>query len=100
MTEELKGKYKDWIDTTKIKHALEGFEKKKSPGPDGLKPLIFEHLPNKFIEAVEVIYKTCIHLGYTPKAWKKTKVIFISKPGKDSYDNLRLSGLYLYQTIY
>ena len=35
---------------------------------------------------LEIIYKSSIHLGYTPKAWKKTKVIFIAKPGKEAYD--------------
>ena len=83
--EEIKNKYTDWIDTDKIKAALLGFEKKKSPGPDGLKPLIFEHLPEEFLGTLETIYKSAIHLGYTPKAWKRTKVIFISKPGKDTY---------------
>ena len=85
-TTEIREKYADWIDIAKIREALTGFEKKKSPGPDGLKPLIFEHLPEKFLEVLETIYKSSIHLGYTPKAWKRTKVIFISKPGKDSYD--------------
>ena len=84
--EEIQCKYKDWIDKQKIKSALAGFEKKKSPGPDGIKPLIFEHLPDELITVLEIIYKSAIHLGYTPKAWKKTKVIFISKPGKDKYD--------------
>ena len=83
---EIKEKYKDWIDTKKIKTALTSFEKKKSPGPDGLKPLIFDHLPEVFLQVLEVVYKSSIHLGYTPKAWKKTKVIFISKPGKETYD--------------
>ena len=51
-----------------------------------MKPLVFEHLPDEFVGIIEVIYKSSIHLGYTPKAWKRTKVIFISKPGKDTYD--------------
>ena len=85
-TEEIQAKYGDWIDVHKITRALAGFEKKKSPGPDGLKPLVFEHLPREFIATLEVIYKASVHLGYTPKAWKRTKVIFISKPGKESYD--------------
>ena len=80
------GKYRDWISKDLIKHSLAGFEKKKSPGPDGVKTLVFEHLPDEFLYALEVIYKSAIHLGYTPKAWKRTKVIFISKPGKESYD--------------
>ena len=85
-SQEIGRKYSDWIDKDKITTALGGFEKKKSPGPDGLKPLIFEHLPKEFIQTLELIYKSSIHLGYTPKAWKRTKVIFISKPGKDAYD--------------
>ena len=84
--EMLNDKYTDWINPGLIRKALDGFEKKKSPGPDGIKPLIFEHLPPEFIQALEFAFKAAIHLGYTPKLWKNTKVIFISKPGKDSYD--------------
>ena len=86
LVDQVRDKYKDWITPQLIVTALGGFEKKKSPGPDGIKPLIFEHLPPEFISALELVYKSCIHLGYTPKLWKKTKVIFISKPGKESYD--------------
>ena len=50
-TEALYDKYQDWINTAKIKQALAGFEKKKSPGPDGIKPLLFEHLTPKFLSA-------------------------------------------------
>ena len=84
--EQIREKYADWIDIRKIQTALAGFEKKKSPGPDGIKPLVFDHLPKEFLRVLEVIYKSSIHLGYTPKAWKRTKVIFISKPGKETYD--------------
>ena len=86
LTSSLEDKYKEWINPRKINQALAGFEKKKSPGPDGIKPLIFEHLPPQFIETLNIIYRACIHLGYTPKEWKRTRVIFISKPGKDEYD--------------
>ena len=86
LTQALEDKYQDWISPDLVRRALDGFEKKKSPGPDEIKPLIFEHLPPQFLHCLLIIYKSCIHLGYTPKAWKKTKVIFISKPGKESYD--------------
>ena len=89
LTMALEDKYNDWINPAKIRRALDGFKKKKSPGPDGIKPLIFEHLPPTFLTTLETIYKACIHLGYTPKAWKRTRVIFISKPGKDSYDKAK-----------
>ena len=80
-------KFKSWISPDLITRALLGFEKKKSPGPDDIKPLLFEHLPPEFISYLTLIYKSAMHLGYTPKLWKQTKVIFISKPGKDDYQN-------------
>ena len=46
---EISEKYKDWIDPVKIKDSLAGFEKKKSPGPDGIKPLVFDKLTDTFI---------------------------------------------------
>ena len=82
----IREKYVDWITGDKIRSALGDFEKKKSPGPDGIKPLVFEYLPRRFLDVIEIIYKSSIHLGYTPKAWKRTKVIFIAKPGKEKYD--------------
>ena len=33
-------KYSDWISEDFVRDALDGFEAKKSPGPDKLKPLI------------------------------------------------------------
>ena len=44
-SQELSGKYEDWTCMEKLRSALDGFEKKKSPGPDNLKPAIFGHLP-------------------------------------------------------
>jgi hypothetical protein len=43
-------KYKDWIDANKVRSAMNGFQGKKSPGPDGLKPLIFEHFPSNVVQ--------------------------------------------------
>ena len=82
---EVKCKYTTWINCILIQSALGGFDKKKSPGPDELKPVVFGHLPQRYIEYLEYIYKSCIHLHYTPCLWKKTRVIFIPKPGKESY---------------
>ena len=82
---EIDKKYQDWITIPLVQRALLGFEKKKSPGPDDLKPLIFEHLPPKFIATLTSVYKSCIHLSYTPKLWKQTRVIFIAKTGKSNY---------------
>ena len=76
----------DWIDTDLIRKAMKQFKPNKAPGPDGLKPLIFKYLPTSALEILEVIYKACISLCHTPKVWRETKVIFLPKPGKTTYD--------------
>ena len=77
-------KNEDWINSNLIKEAMEVFQAKKSPGPDGLKPIIFEHFPDNVINHLKFIYRSVILLRYTPVLWKGTRVIFIPKPGKRS----------------
>ena len=86
---ELIHKYNDWINTHRVTKALGGFQAEKSPGPDGIKPIIFSHFPTNFIDQLVLVYKACIALEYTPTPWKVSKVIFIPKPGKDSYDKAK-----------
>ena len=47
--QEIEDSNADWINFTLTIEALTSFKKKKSPGPDGLKAIIFEHLPDNFI---------------------------------------------------
>ena len=42
----------DWITPERVKKALLGFQSKKSPGTDGLKPIIFKHLPEDIIQFI------------------------------------------------
>ena len=75
-----------WIDADLVRKAMRQFKPNKAPGPDGLKPLVFRYLPQNAIDTMALIYKACISLGHTPKAWRETKVVFLLKPGKGSYD--------------
>jgi ribonuclease HI len=74
-----------WINTEKFIKAVNLFKNDKAAGPDLIKPIVLKHLPNKVIERICTLYAACIETGYTPKAWKHAKVIFIPKPGKDDY---------------
>ena len=76
----------EWIDPDLVRKALCQFKPNKAPGPDGLKPIVFKYLPQNAIETLTIIYKACISLCHTPMRWRETKVIFLPKPGKDSYD--------------
>ena len=86
------GLYNDWINKDRVSKALTGFKAKKSPGPDGIKPIIFPFIPNSFLEQIVITYKACIALEYTPALWKESKVIFIPKPGKDNYNKAKSFG--------
>ena len=76
------GRYNDWINKDRVSKALTGFKAKKSPGPDGIKPIIFPFIPYSFLEQIVITYKACIALEYTPAIWKESKVIFYSKTRK------------------
>ena len=86
---ELMGMYNEWLNKDRVSKALTGFKAKKSPGPDGIKPIIFPFIPNSFLEQIVITYKACIALEYTPVLWKESKVIFIPKPGKDCYNKAK-----------
>ena len=51
--QELLTRYNDWINEEKIMAAFKGFESKKSPGPDGLKPITLKHLPQSIITSIK-----------------------------------------------
>ena len=76
----------DWIDADLVRKAMKQFKPYKAAGPDGLKPIVFRYLPQNTIDTMTIIFKACITLCHTPKMWRATKVIFLPKPGKASYD--------------
>lgn len=81
--------FSEWINARLVKKALLGFNQKKSPVPDQLKPIVFQHFPPIIIDYLVLIYQYCIYLHYTPTKWKQARVIFIPKPGKDAYNKTK-----------
>ena len=84
-TYEIEARFDDWITPDVVKEALLKFKKKKSPGPDGLMPIVFRYLPDNIFEIITFLYKSCVALAFTPRSWKQTRVVFIPKPGKKDY---------------
>ena len=75
----------DWITPHKLQEVFNGFKSKKSPGTDNLSPLVLKNLPLLFLKQLTFLFKCMIKLHFTPTKWKESKLIFIPKPGKDSY---------------
>ena len=87
-TAELEQKFKSWLSLDRIKLALNSFKDKKTPGPDGMKPIVFKYFSKNILVQLQIIYKGIIQLHFTPTPWKEARVIFIPKPGKDDYSCL------------
>ena len=68
---------------------INSFGKYKAPGPDGIPAVVLQHLDPISISKLTQLYNAILYTSYTPKAWRESKVIFISKPGKDDYTNPR-----------
>ena len=77
--------YLPWINESLVMRALSMFEDHKSPGPDGLKPIVLKHLPPVAVNKLTGLYTAMIRLHYTPKRWQLVNIIFLPKDGKDSY---------------
>ena len=75
----------DIFTNTKIRKAITQFGPHKAPGPDGLKPIILQHLPDQIITRLSLVYQASLQMAYIPKGWRKSNTIFIPKPGKPDY---------------
>jgi hypothetical protein len=82
-TEPLRGL--DWINKERFWWAVNQFGPQKAAGKDGIKPIALQHLPEVMVERLVIIYRACIQLGYTPRAWRVEQVVFLPKPGKPDY---------------
>ena len=88
---------KSWLRTTddddfylsitdeKVKQAFAEFKPYKAAGEDGIPPIALQNLTDSIITRVRRTYQSIIQTHYTPKSWRRMKVIFIPKPGKDDY---------------
>jgi hypothetical protein len=74
-----------FITPNKLIEAFRLFGSHKSPGPDKFKPIILQKLPANALKVLCTLYKVSIALGYSPKRWTESKVIFIPKPNKQNY---------------
>jgi hypothetical protein len=83
-----KGSREDWavsrrvINYSKLKWAVFSFQPYKSPGINGIMPVMlqqgFSLLESKLLRPL----RASLALGYIPMSWRHIRVVFIPKPGK------------------
>ena len=73
------------VNTARITAAIKMFKPYKSPGKDGIYPILLQRGLEILTPHLARIYRTSITSGRPPKQWLITKAVFIPKPGKDDY---------------
>ena len=61
-----------WISPNIVEKAIRESGPHKAPGPDQLKPIVLQNLPEKAIRRITVLFKACIQLEYTPHLWRRS----------------------------
>lgn len=80
------GEIKETLEETKMTKAIMSFEAFKSPGADGVYPVMLQKAwATPLKELYQGIFGACLHRGYIPKSWRRGRGVFIPKPGKNSY---------------
>ncbi len=75
----------EWIDDDLVRASANSFSDFKACGPDEIKPVMIKHLPKVAVSILTGIYEACIALAYVPLKWRKSRTVFIPKPGRDDY---------------
>ena len=73
----------------KMERAINEFLPFKTPGPDGIYPVLLQKGWNNIKNIYQNIFQTCLKYSYVPKTWKEGTGIFIPKPGKENYHEVK-----------
>ncbi|MEO1413498.1 MAG: hypothetical protein AAFW73_26705, partial [Bacteroidota bacterium] len=65
-----------FITEDKVKEAIQSFGDYKAPGPDGNKPCVLKHFGALALTRLTSIFKASLLLGFTPKVWRESRVVF------------------------
>jgi hypothetical protein len=83
-----KGSGEDWavsrwvISYDKLKWAVFSFQPYKSPGIDGIMPIMLQQGFVLLAEKLFMLLRASLCLGYIPMSWRHIRVVFIPKPRK------------------
>jgi len=73
----------------RVEWAMDSFVSCKSPGVDGIFQALLQDGWEVVIPYLVRIFRACLATGYGPAIWRQVEVVFISKPGRNSYSGPR-----------
>jgi ribonuclease HI len=78
------------LQGSSMERAIMAFAPYKSPGPDGLYPVLLQKAWYTSIgERYRRLFKASLVTGYIPESWRRGRGVFIPKPGKGSYEDVK-----------
>ena len=73
------------VNEQSVKEAIMSFQPYKSPGPDGVYPVMLQKAIEELTPALINIFRQSLQECKPAEAWLETKAVFIPKPGKKDY---------------
>ncbi len=73
------------VTEDRVKWAIKTFSPYKTAGPDKIFPALLQQGLDQLVKPLITIFRASIAMAYIPIAWRRVRVVFIAKPGKDSY---------------
>jgi len=77
------------VTVDRIKWAISTMSLFKSPGREGIFPVLLQKGIHYLADPLQSIYRASLLLGYIPKSWRTAEVAFIPKPGRLDYTTVR-----------
>jgi hypothetical protein len=77
------------ITYRRVEWATDSSAQYKSTGADSMFPALLQQAQEIVIPYLVKIFRACLVTGYVPGIWRQVKLVFIPKPGKDSYSGPR-----------
>ncbi|OXA41948.1 Retrovirus-related Pol polyprotein from type-1 retrotransposable element R1 [Folsomia candida] len=74
------------VTESKIKRAIKSFSPFKAAGGDGIFSALLQWGLDLIVPSLKTIFCGCLKFGFMPGRWRTMRVVFIPKPGKDSYE--------------
>jgi len=74
---------------SRIRFAVKQLSAYKAPGVDDIQPILLKKGIERLWPHLREIYRTSLAFGYIPKSWRRSRIVFLAKPGKDNYKNAK-----------
>ncbi len=72
-----------------LEAGVKAFDPFKSPGADGIYPKMLQEGWKVLGPIYQTTYTACLTQAYVPRTWNKSRAVFIPKPGKNTYQEVK-----------